>query len=108
MNLIKTATSTNEYEELTRDHPWERGTGNREILSCRNCLLDLELMGDQAARIMPSAATRIGAGIAPSTCPGTPAPNGAGYFLRGQDRPGMVRVEPDVFYQTLWQNGPLG
>ena len=107
---------TSEYEDITRGHPWKRCRGTREILNCRNCLLDLELMGDvedngreaPAARIMPSAATRIGGGMEPSSCPGRTVPGSTGYFLRKPGGSGMVRVQPDVFYRSLWRNNPLG
>ena len=97
---------TGEYEEITRGHPWERSRGSREVLQCPNCLLDLELMrspgcsglGAVAARFMPSAATRIGEGLEPSPCPGTPVPDdhdGMSYYPAGtgrpQDGPGAAR-----------------
>ena len=109
-----------EYEKITRGHPWERGRGSREVLQCPNCLLDLDLMRIQgetgtetvAARFMPSAATRIGAGLERRPCPGGPAPDtdkheGASYFLEALDPPGMVRVGPEDFYQALTEQGIL-
>ena len=109
------ADSALEYENVTRDHPWERGNGSREILNCRNCLQDLEIMrlpgkpGQEAlaVRIMPAAATRIGNGMDPSPCPGTPAPEGASYFLRSEGGR-MTRVQPEVFYQAIRRDGMLG
>ena len=116
---------TDEYEKITRGHPWERGRGSREVLQCPNCLLDLDLMRIQgetgketvAARLMPSAATRIGAGLERRPCPGTALDTdkqeGASYFLQAADPAadpatdpaGMVRVGPEDFYQALTKQG---
>ena len=115
------ACRTDEYEKITRGHPWERGRGSREVLQCPNCLLDLDLMRIQgetgketvAARLMPSAATRIGAGLERRPCPGTALDTdkqeGASYFLQAADPAtdpaGMVRVGPEDFYQALTKQG---
>ena len=115
MNAISMKSNRNEYERVTQGHPWERGTGRREILNCPNCLLDLELMrppgaGRQkafAARIMPAAATRIGNGMEPRPCTGTPAREDASYFLRGPNAR-MKRVQAPAFYQAVLPAGPLG
>ena len=111
----ESADQAGEYEKITRGHPWERGNGSREILNCRNCLQDLEIMrppgkpGQEAlaVRIMPAAATRIGNGMDPSPCPGTPAPEGASYFLSSEGGR-MTRVQPEVFYQAIRRDGMLG
>ena len=115
------ACRTDEYEKITRGHPWERGHGSREVLQCPNRLLDLDLMRIQgetgketvAADGMRRAATRIGAGLERRPCPGTALDTdkqeGASYFLQATDPAtdpaGMVRVGPEDFYQALTKQG---
>lgn len=94
-----------EYERLTRGHPWERSRRQRgDLLRCRNCLLDLDLMGAPgrpvAARIMPSAATRI-LDCRPAPCRGVTPPEGTGYFLLDPEGRRMIPVEPRAFYRAL-------